>query len=162
MSKTEAKPADAPAPAEKPERFVPASESRFMTSVEYKAPLVWYCPEAGTPFEHLLRPEYWASIKLLRTNAHVYVDAEDGSYFAELKVLKVGQGYAKVHVLRHEELAVATADPSIPDGYEIQFRGPIVKHRVVRLKDSHVLKQGLDTEDDARDWLRQHKRMLAA
>lgn len=156
--------ADKPAPAttDKPERFIPAAESRFMTSVEYKAPLVWYCPEAGTPLEHLLRPEYWASIKQLRTNAHIYVDAEDGSYWAELKVLKVGQGFAKVMVLRHVDLADAGADPSIADGYDIQFRGPIVKHRVVRLKDNHVLKQGLDTEEDARAWLRDHKKMLAA
>lgn len=146
---------------EEKERFVPAAESRFMTSAEYKAPIVWYCPEAGTPFEHLLRPEYWASIKQLRTNAHIYVDAEDGSYWAELKVLKIGQGYAKVMKLRHVELTAAGPDPTVPDGYEIQFRGPITKHRVIRLKDGHVLKQGLDTEDDARMWLRDHKKLLA-
>lgn len=149
------------APEKALERFVPASESRFMTSVEYKSPLVWYCPEIDTPLEHLLRPEYWANIKQLRTNAHIYVDAEDGSWWAELKVIKVAQGYAKVHLLRHIELAAASADPSVPDGYEIQFRGQIVKHRVVRLKDGHVLKQGLDSEDDARQWLRDYKRMLA-
>ena len=145
-----------------PERFIPASESRFMTSVEYKSPLVWYCPEAGTPFEHLLRPEYWASIKKMPVNAHVYVDAEDASYWAELKVLKTGQGFAKVMVLRHIALADAGADPAIADGYEIQFRGPILQHRVVRLKDGQVVKQGLTTHDDAVAWLRDHKRMLAA
>lgn len=168
MSKPEIKPTEAKADGPKPgqfvqeakENFTPASESRFMTSAEYKAPIVWYCPEAGTPFEHLLRPEYWASIKKLQTNAHIYVDAEDGSYWAELKVLKVGQGYAKVMALRHVELSAAGADPTVPDGYEIQFRGPIVKHRVIRLKDGHVLKQGLDTEDEARAWLRDHKRLL--
>lgn len=154
--------AAAPKPEDRPERFIAASESRFMTSAEYKAPIVWYCPEADTPFEHLLRPEYWASIKQLRTNAHIYVDAEDGSYWAELKVLKTGQGYAKVMVFRHVALNAATADPVLPDGYEIQFRGPIVKHRIVRLKDGHVLRQGLDTEEEARTWLRDHKRMLAA
>lgn len=150
------------APPAAAERFIPASESRFMTSAEYKAPIVWYCPEAGTPYEHLLRPEYWASIKGLRANAHIYVDAEDGTYWAELKVIKVGQGFAKVVEFRHIELAAASADPSVPDGYEIQFRGPLVKNRIVRLKDGHVLKQGLDSEEEARLWLRDHKKMLAA
>jgi hypothetical protein len=160
--KIETKPKpDAAPPPEKPERFIPASESRFMTSAEYKAPIVYYQPESDTPFEHLLRPEYWANIKRLHTNVHIYVDAEDGSYWAELKVLKVGQGYAQVMVFRHVVLAAPGPDPMTPDGYEIQFRGPIVKHRVLRLKDGHVLKQALDSEEDARDWLRDYKKMLA-
>jgi hypothetical protein len=140
--------------------FVPASEARFMTSVEYKSPLCWYCPVVGTPFEHLLRPEYWASIKKLPINAHVYIDTEDCSYWAELKVLKVGQGFAKVFVLRHIELTAAGADPQVIDGYDIQWTGPIDKHRVLRTKDGHVLKQGLDTWDDASAWLRDYKKML--
>ena len=162
---------EAPADAAKPGQFVkekdgpgfPAlAEARFMTSNEYKAPHCWACPDAGTPFTELLKPAYWANIKKLPTNAHIHVDAEDGSYYAELKVLKVGQGFAKVFVLRHVELEEAGADPAVTDGYEIQFRGPIVKHRVVRLKDGHVLKDKLDTWDDANGWLRDHKRMLAA
>lgn len=149
--------------AAKPANWTPSSEARFMTSVEFKAPQVWYCPEAGTPFEHLLIPDYWANLsKRLVHNAHIHVDAEDGSYYAELKVLKVGQGFAKVFVLRHVALADAGADPTVTEGYEIQFRGPIMKHRVVRLKDNVVLKSGLDSWDDAAAWLRDHKKMLAA
>lgn len=138
------------------------AEARFMTSNEYKAPHCWACPAAGTPYSELLKPEYWANIKKLPVNAHIHVDAEDGSYYAELKVLKVGQGYAIVMPLRHVELAQAGAGPAVPDGFEVQFLGPIKQHRVVRLKDGHVLKDGLPTEDAARDWLRDHKRMLAA
>lgn len=160
---TKPKPVAAAAAPDKPERFTPASESRFMTSVEFKAPQVWYCPEHGTPLAHLLRPEYWASLsRKLPVNAHIHVDAEDGSYYAELKVLKVGQGYAVVMPLRHIEISADVRTPEVEDGYEIQWRGQIVKHRVVRKKDGHVLKQGLDTADDAAAWLRDHKKALAA
>lgn len=161
--------AAAPAPIEtpvveaKPERFIPASESRFQTSSDFGSPVTSYVPEAGTPFEHLLRPEYWANIKALKARCRIWVEAEDGTYVAELYVLKVGQGYAKVVTLPGYPFALpgVSADPSVPDGYEIQFRGHMVKHRVVRLKDGHVLKQGLDTFEDAQAWLRDHKRMLA-
>lgn len=151
----------APAPA-KPERFIAASESRFATSVEFTFPMVSYIPEAGTPLEHVLRPEYWASIRQLKAGCRVWVFAEDEAYYAELLVRKVGQGFAKMQLLRSGELDAASADPALTDGYDIQYRGPVVKHRVVRLKDGHVLKQGLDTFEDASAWLRDHKRMLAA
>lgn len=153
-----------PAPA--PARFIAAAESRFASSAEFKEPTVWYCPEAGTPFEHLLQPEYWASIRRLHAGCHIYVHAEDGSYWAHLFVDRVGQGYADVLVFDFKDLPALRADrpkraSSSADGYEIEFRGPITKWRVVRTKDHHELKRGLDTEDEARLWLRDHKRMLA-
>lgn len=156
----DAKP-DAAVPA-KPERFIAASESRFASSAEFTFPQVSYIPEAGTPLEHLLRPEYWANIKKLHAGCRIWVFAEDESFWAELLVRKVGQGYAKVQVLRDGKLEQPSADPKLTDGYDIEYRGPIVKHRVVRKKDGAVLKQGLDTFEDAVAWLRDHKRMLAA
>jgi hypothetical protein len=151
-----------PAAAEsKPERFVPASESRFDTSVEFRFPHASYVPEAGTPLEHVLRPEYWANIKKLHAGCRVFVYAEDEAWCAELIVRKVGQGYAKVQVLHKHVLEQPTADPKLLDGYDIQYRGPIVKHRIVRLKDGNVLKQSLDSFEEAQAWLRDYKRMLA-
>ena len=164
-----AKPAEAEGP--KPGQFVkekeaPSSpalaEAAFMTSNEYKAPHCWACPAAGTPYAEILKPEYWANIKKLPINAHIHVDSEDGSYYAELKLLKVAQGYAIVMPLRHVVLDRAGSAPVVADGFDVQFLGPIKMFRVVRLKDGHVLKDGLATEDAARDWLRDHKRMLAA
>lgn len=145
------------------ERFIPASESRFMASSEYGSPQTSYVPESGTPPEHLLRPEYWASIKSLKPRVRIWVEAEDGSYVGELYVLKAGQGYAKVCWMPGFPFTLpgVSADPVAPDGYEIQWRGHVVKNRIVRLKDGHVLKQGLDTEDEARAWLRDHKKLLA-
>lgn len=147
---------------ESTERFVPASESRFMASSEYGSPETSYIPESGTPAEHLLRPEYWASIKALRTNVRIWVTAEDGAYVGMLLVQKAAQGYAIVCWLPGYPFVPPSvgANLAVADGYDIQHRGLIVKWRIVRLKDGHVLKQGLDTEDEARAWLRDHKRLL--
>lgn len=145
-----------------PERFVPAAQSRFATSADFSFPRVSYIPEAGTPLGHLKRPEYWANIKALKVGCLVWVMAEDDSYFAELLVRKVGQGYAKMQVLREGLLEAPVVDLPENEAYAIEFRGAIVKHRVVRKSDGHVLKQGLDSHEDATAWLRDHKRMLAA
>lgn len=147
---------------EKPVRFIPAKESLFATSVDFTFPMCSYIPEAGTPLEHLMRPEYWANIKQLKAGVRIWVFAEDESYWAELLVRRVGQGYAKVQELRSGELDARGEDPKLTDGYEIQFRGAVTKHRIVRNKDGQVLKQGLDSHEDAVAWLRDHKRMLAA
>lgn len=149
-------------PAKLQMTFVPASESRFSTSAEFVSPLTSYIPATGTPLEDLLRPEYWASIKQLKAGCRIWVIAEDESYWAELLVRKVGQGYAKVQTLRSGSLQEPVVDLPQGEGYDIEFRGAIVKHRVVRKSDGHVLKQGLDTYEDAAAWLRDHKRMMAA
>jgi hypothetical protein len=145
-----------------PERYVPAAEARFSTSAEFTFPQVSYIPAAGTPLEHLMRPEYWANVKQLKAGCRIWVFAEDESYWAELLVRRVGQGYAKVQTLRSGRLDEGGEAPQLADGYDIQFRGPVVKHRIVRMKDGHVLKSGLDSYEDAAAWLRDHKRMLAA
>lgn len=149
-------------PEDKPERFIPASEARFSTSVDFTFPMVSYTPVAGTPLKHLLRPEYWASLKKLHAGCRVWIYPEDESYWAELLVRKVGQGYAKMQLLRSGDLDQPTVDPAVTDGYDIEFRGPIVKHRIVRKKDGHVVKQNLDTFEEAMAYLRDYKRMLSA
>ena len=157
--------AAAPALAEKKERFVAASESRFATSVEFSFPLTSYIPESGTPLAHVLRPAYWASIPhtKLKAGCRIWVYPEDETWWAELLVRKVGQGYAKVQLLRQGELeALSPADPELAKDYDIEFRGAVIKHRVVRKKDGVVVKQGLDSEAEAQAWLRDHRRMLAA
>lgn len=156
--------AEAPAKPSVPEPFVAAEESRFATSAEFVSPLTSYVPAAGTPPEHLLRPGYWASIKALRSRCRIWIEEESGAYVGELYVLKTGQGYAVTQWLPGYPMRIAAvpAMPSTPDGYVIEYRGHIVKHRVVRTKDNQVLKQGLDNYDDAAMWLRDHKRMLAA
>lgn len=149
-------------PAKADERFIQASESRFSTSAEFTFPLTSYIPVAGTPLHHLLRPEYWAGVKQLKAGCRIWVVPEDEAWFAELLVRKAGQGYAKVQILRTGELDSVAVGAEPADGFEIQFRGPLIKHRIVRVLDGHVLKDKLESYEDATLWLREHRKMLAA
>lgn len=154
----------APEAAKVPEfPFTPALESTMAPSVDFVSPTVHHTAPAGTPFSHVLKPEYWASCtKYLRTGCKIEVIPEDAGWLATLYVLRVGQGYAAVQKLTHIELDGARAQPQAPQGYEVQWRGSVIKHRVVRLKDGAVLKQGLDTLEEAHKWLSDHRRMMAA
>lgn len=162
-----------PAPAEAkasplPDRFVPASEQRFATSSEFRFPLTSYVPVAGTPFEHLLRPEYWANLKRLQAGCEIKVVAEDNSYYARLYVDRVGQGYAQVLTLEYFDLTELRSKAVKPQAsaegtvYNIEHCGPVTKWRVVRVRDGHVLKDKLETDHDAQGWLRDYKRAVAA
>ncbi len=143
--------------------FSPALEATMTTSVDFVSPTVHHTAPAGTPLAHVLKPEYWASCtKYLRTGCKIEAIPEDAGWLATLYVLRVGQGYAKVQMLAHTALDGAAAAPDVPQGYEIQWRGSVVKHRVVRLKDGAVLKHGIDTHEEAQKWLGEHRRMLAA
>lgn len=154
--------------AKTPERFLPASESRFHTSVEFRFPVTSYVPQSGTPFDHLLRPEYWANIKRLQAGCEIVVVAEDNSYRARLYVDRVGQGYAIVLPLEVHNLTELRRDAVKPEvtgegkAYAIEHCGPVTKWRVVRSRDGHVLKDKLDTEHDAQSWLRDYVKAVAA
>jgi EAL domain-containing protein (putative c-di-GMP-specific phosphodiesterase class I) len=87
---------------------------------------------------------------------------EDESWWAELLVRQVGQGFAKVALLRKGELDAIDIDPQIAKDFNIEYRGAVKKHRVVRIADGHVLKEGLPTVEDAQAWIRDHRRVLAA
>lgn len=168
-NETPAKPKPAVKPVEgAPERFSPAREANFRTSSDFMFPETSYLAPVGTPFAHLLRPEYWSNLKKLMPGCTIVVLAEDGSYRATLYVDRVGQGYAQVLPLEHHDLTALRAKAVKPESsaegkkYLIEHAGPATKWRVVRLSDSHVLKQGLDTENDAQAWLRDYTKALAA
>lgn len=126
-------------------------------------------PEAGTPFEDILKPEYWAHVaQSLRPWARIEVRAEDGSYFAELLVVNCGRLWAKVAVLRKVDLGdmASEAVPANPDpSFSVMWRGPHAKHAVMRLGKAggkEVLREGFETKDEAATWMADHIKALAA
>lgn len=148
------------------ERFIPASETRFETSTEYREPRTSYVPEADTPVEHILRPAYWANIKALKPGADILVTREDGAWQAVLYVDRVGQGFASVLMKHFYDLNALRGEaaklPAAQDDFQVEWKGPVHKHRIVRLSDKRVLKEGISTMDEANQWLRDYRRTLAA
>ncbi len=124
---------------------------------------IWYVtPEVNTPFEALLDPKYWAHVSAkFRPRDRIEVDAEDGSYFAELLVVDAGRLFAKVVVLRKHELVPVEIQDLSPD-FEVKWAGPHAKWRVVRKKDRGSLKDGFENRQDAEMYLASHLKAIAA
>ena len=116
----------------------------------------------GTTAEDLQRPEFWAHVaRNLRPYDIIDVLPEDGSYFAEVIVLSQGVGFAKVKLLRFVELA---DDEVLEDEAPVivKWKGPHLKHTVIRKSDAQVLKDGFPTKLDAENWAREYAQKIAA
>lgn len=123
----------------------------------------WFVvPEAGTDFDALLDPAYWAHVSAkFKPCDIIEVHAEEGSYYGRLLVQDAGKLYAKVAKLEYVELdkvEVTQSNPALT-GHEVKWRGPIHKWCVVRGPD--VLKEGLQ-KSEAHAWLGQYSKTLAA
>jgi len=124
---------------------------------------VWYVtPEHGTPIEALLEPQFWAHVSAkMKPRDRIEVDAEDGSYFVELRVEDAGRLFAKVVVLRRVDLQ-PTEQAEQPADYKIMWAGPHAKWRIVRAKDKGLVKDGLETRTAAELYLASHAKAMAA
>ena len=129
-------------------------------------------PEADTPFEAVLDSKYWAHYAVntgmeMKPGDIILVKPEDGTYFAELIVRSKYRGGVLVAALRKVDLNKAVeAEQALelmgdPD-YEIRHSGARLKWRVIRKSDKRELTSGHETRDAAQDWLKEHKKALAA
>lgn len=121
--------------------------------------------EAGTPFDALLDPGYWSHAAAQFTPyTKITAICEDGSFYAELLVISCDRTWAKVVPLIHKPLT--TADVSLTESgrapeFEIYWRGPQLKFAVKRKADSAVIKDGLQTRDEADAWLKDYVKVIA-
>lgn len=124
---------------------------------------IWYVtPEPNTPLDALLEPKYWAHVSAkFRPRDRIEVDAEDGSYFAELIVADAGRLFAKVNLLRKYELTPVEMKEISPD-FEVRWAGPHAKWRVVRKSDRGLIKEGFENRQEAEMYLQSHVRAMAA
>ena len=125
---------------------------------------IWFVtPEHDTPFESILDPKYWAHVSWqFKPRDRIEVDAEDGSYFAELIVLDAGRLFAKVAVLRKHEFAKADVTGEEDSGFEVKWAGRHSKWRVIRKADKAVLKEGFEDKQAGLVWVAGHMRSIAA
>lgn len=135
-------------------RRVKLSPPRLKTAETFRE--IYVCePEEGTEFESLLIPEFWAHVtKLLRPRTRIEVYPSDNSYFAELLVQSVEKTEARVAVLSFVDLTKAQASVKHnKEDFEIKFKGPTIKHVIIRKSDNTIVKDGLSTKADAAVWL---------
>jgi hypothetical protein len=110
-------------------------------------------PEINTPYEEVLKPEYWAhAANKFHPTDRIEVLAEDGSWFAELFVVSCGRNWAKVCQMRYVELSESVADEPQAK-FIVKWRGQMHKHCVVRVADNEVIKTEFATAPEAKKWM---------
>jgi hypothetical protein len=148
--------------AEKEKERPPLHPSRFQLA-EHRRQIWHIVPEHGTALAELLTPAYWSHVsRQMRPSDRIEVNAEDGSFFAELVVIDAGLQFAKVALLREAKLEGVEASQTSLPGHKVEWSGPHTKFRVVRESDRKVLKDGFTTRADAGTWLSNHAKALAA
>jgi hypothetical protein len=136
----------------------PRKQPTALDLVEYTRTMYEVTPAAGVEAEHLEDPSYWAHVAYrLRPGDRIEAIPADRHYFAELFVLASARNWAKVVLIRFNEL-IPDSEPSKEDGYLVDWSGRS-KWRIVQ--GDEVLSQNHDTKELALEWLKEHKKELA-
>lgn len=119
-------------------------------------------PAHGTRYEQLFEPAYWAHVaKYLKPGDLVHVRPQDFSYAAVLMVRAAGPQAARVA----EFVKKVDFDPvdtlAAVDGFEIQFADG-VGWRIVRMKDKRIMRDTIETKEQAFTELGQNAKLWAA
>ena len=129
---------------------------------EHRNPGEWICVPASVTIEDLQEPAFWANVaRFVKPSTTVEVHWDDASQFAELYVLSAGRNWASIAVLRHQKLAKRDL-PQSGSRYQVSFNGPVDKYRITREPDNAVIKAGFASEIEARRFLDEYLRKMAA
>jgi hypothetical protein len=101
--------------------------------------------------EDYAQPEAYANMTTLRAKDHLFVMAEDKTWFADILVLDVS-GPGRVAVALLHKFSFERDDEAAHEDYEVKFAGA-AKWRVHRKSDNHVMVSGLGTKSEAVGWI---------
>ena len=153
-----------PAGARKPDP--PILTADRLKGAEYERVIHTASPAVGHTMEHMLTPAYWAHVApKLKPWDRVEVRAEDGTYYAEFLVLACDRTWARMHVLRWDDLS--TQDVSLTEAsqasaaFEVKHT-PNLRWHVIRKSDRQIMHKEAQTRADAETWLREHLKMVTA
>lgn len=116
--------------------------------------------EVGTKLEDIIDPAYWAFIAPeLQPWDRIEMGWDDFSQWCECIVLDCSKNWAKVYVLRSENLASSklkaeseAAIAKIQAAHEVVHRGPRM-WCVMRKSDKKPIKENCRVKEDAEEWL---------
>jgi hypothetical protein len=111
--------------------------------------------EFGVDLEDILDPGYWAHMAAqLKPYDHIEARAEDGTWVADLVVLGADRTWAKVALKQKYNLSSKDVSQTQAHKHTVEWKGPQHRFAVVRSSDSAMLKSGLQTKEDAAEWLK--------
>lgn len=118
-------------------------------------------PKAGTPIEHLERPEYWSFVvdKVIE-GAEIRILPEDMAYRAEALVTFCDKKNIRVKIFNVTEFVKNDVDlkivsPESNKDYNLTLRGPN-KWCIQRVKDGEWIKERIPTKNEAEVYLEKY------
>jgi len=152
----------AAAVADAPARIVPLSADRWKFG-DFGRTIHTVTVPAGTDFETVCRPEYWGNLTRMTVDDIIQIGTDDRAWFAELIVIGKARNSATVAVLR-APVALSAAFKPEPGAvlFDVQYAGAHGKWRVIRKSDRAVMKDRCESESEARKWVEQYERLVAA
>lgn len=119
---------------------------------------------AGTPFEHVLDPEFWAHTAYkLRAGDEISILADDVSYYGRVYVRAVSAPGAqklnnravvgKLELVEFDKIESGFHSSS----HEVKHLGLHKKWCVVSTSDQRVVKEGCGTQEEAQTWVRANR-----
>lgn len=116
----------------------------------------------GTTLDDVMQPTAWAHhTHLLRPDYEAVVKPADGAWRAHLEFRSVGKTAAAPTLLSFIEYDAAQ-DMMEESPYVAKYRGPSHRHCVVRRDSGAVEKTGFQTAEDARLWIANQAKAMAA
>lgn len=121
-------------------------------------------PDVG--MDQLLLPEFWAhvAVRQLKPFDDVRVSCEDGSWTALLFAREVERAAARMGVIWYKNFDEADCAPKLTpaerEEYEVKYRGPQIKHVVIRKSDKQEMIRNI-TKRAAEDYIRERMKMDA-
>ena len=117
--------------------------------------------ETGTTREDINDPQYFCHMAVqLRPYDRVEVRIDDESFLIEGFILACGRNWAKFKELRFTKL---TADDKIEDKsdqFAYKYKGPHLKHCVIRLSDHEVIHEGAESKEAAVAWMKDYEKKV--
>lgn len=164
--KAEAEEGGAQAQTQVPEkkRAMEAMNLTRMRQAEFvRTDYVLIAHATNTP-EDIVRPEYYAHVSdKMKARDRLTVWADNMTWMAELVVLEVGRGWARVHPLSLTEFGTSASIKGLTierDGYRVTHRGEFSQWSVIRMADSEVVSEGHGSQGGAVDWLDNHLKAI--
>lgn len=113
----------------------------------------------------LLRPEYFCHVaQKIKPLSIIEAVWEDGSRYCRLIVTDMDKNpspvWVKVALLDNKELASDTEVPVNETMFSVKYVNHYAKWGVTRLSDNVRLKDKIETEQAAKDWLNEHIKAL--
>jgi hypothetical protein len=116
---------------------------------------------AGTTLEDVLTPEFWSNhAQRLKRGAIIEVLSEDNALDCELRVLKTGQTFAHVRLLRNYTEDGERAAADVHEDVKVNYGGKQDRWRIIHRGE--VVQAGLESKTDAEKAADDYRRSIAA